>query len=125
MGEQRFKLRCGREVELRQFAVRVSTLECLSGSAELIRSTVIKTIPNQIARRYGQTGIWLREPPPGPLPAYTLFLQLEGDPINAEADFSSVVVVWFADSLPENLQTCICAQAMALDWNRYARDGRF
>lgn len=124
MADTCFTLSSRRQVTFRQFHVRVSTLKYLLGAPDLVRSEVLRELPREVAQRYGRTGLLLKAPPEGELPPLTCFLHLESDPIKG-ADFSSLVVVWFAESLPSNVQSCIVSQIATIDWELFAKDAHF
>lgn len=121
-----FNLASGRHVTLQQFHIRVSTIEFLEGSPERIRTEVLRSLPTEVSRRYGNTGLLLCEPIAGPLPAYTFFASLHSyEPIQPNADCSHLVICWFGDSLPESVRSAVASQLEALEWDSYAKDGWF
>ena len=116
----------GRKVYFEQLHIRSSTLGFLEGRAEAIRTEVIRRLPDEIARTYGCTGLLLREPAAGPLPSYTFFVELHShSPVKPGADCSSLVVVWFSDSLPESLSSELMKELEGIEWERYAKDGYY
>jgi hypothetical protein len=116
-----------RRVYLRQMEIRVSTLDYLAGDPLKIRAHVLEQMPNRVKDKYGQTtGLLLNEPPPGPLPTYAFFVLLRSlEPVKPSADFSSLVVVWFEDSLPENVPAVLAARLDGIDWEKHAVDGEY
>jgi hypothetical protein len=126
MFDKSFTTSSGRKVHFQQLRIRTSDLGFLEGSAASIRSAVLSHLPEEIARTFGHTGLLLREPAPGPLPAYTFFVQLHSyTPIQPGADSSSLVVVWFGADLPECLPAELAAQMQGIEWERYAKDGNY
>jgi hypothetical protein len=127
MDRQSFTTRSGKKVHLRQLHIRVSTLGFLEGRPEMIRSVVLGRLPGEIVKTYGQyTGFLVLDPLDGPLPEYTFLASLGSyAPIQPEADFSSMVIVWFANTLPANLPEHLQAQLNDVDWERYAMDGEY
>lgn len=124
MNEPPFTTGCGREVHLERLDIRTTTLGILEGSAETIRAEVLDRIPDEVSKKYGHTGLLLQQPPPGPLPAFTYFMQLQSyAALTPDGDFSSLVVVWFSDSLPADLQGVLEAQMRRIEWARWAMDG--
>lgn len=124
MTEPPFTTGCGRQVYLERLDIRTTTLGILEGSAESIRAEVLQRIPGEVSNGYGHTGLLLHEPPPGPLPSLTYFMQLHSAVALApEGDFSSLVVVWLADALPADLQADLEAQVQLIEWEQWARDG--
>jgi len=101
-------------------------LEFLEGSSERIRVEVLRRLPEEVTKRFGHTGFLLREPPPGLLPAYTFFADLQScEPVLPGADCSHLVVCWFGGSLPESVRSVVASQLETLDWDRYAKDGQY
>jgi hypothetical protein len=126
MSDQSFTTSSGRKVYFEQLRIRASALGFLEGSAASIRSEVLRSLPEEVSRTYGQTGLLLREPPAGPLPAFTFFVQLASyTPVVPGADCSSLVVVWFADALPDCLPAELGTQLQGIEWERYAKDGNY
>lgn len=124
MTEPPFTTGCGRLVHLERLDIRTTTLGIFEGSAETIRAEVLLRIPDEVSSGYGHTGLLLHEPPPGPLPKYTYFTQLQSYvALGPEGDFSSLVVVWFAETLPVDLQAELEAQVQRVEWARWAKDG--
>lgn len=118
-----FKLASGREVMLKQFHIQVSTLGFLAGSPERIYTEVLRRLPVEVSKRYGDTGLLLHEPATGPLPTYTFFADLQSyQSVQPGADCSCLVICWFGDSLPENVQNVVASQLETLDWDKYAKD---
>jgi hypothetical protein len=126
MGDGWFKLNSGRSVLLQQFHVRATALEILEGSADWIRTEVLRKLPVEVSKRYGNTGLLLRAPAAGPLPGYTFFADLYSyEPIQPGFECSRLVVCWFGDNLPESVRSAVASQLETLDWNIYAKDGRY
>lgn len=126
MSDGWFKLASGRDVLLEQFHVQSSALGFLEGSPERIRAEVLRNLPAEVSKRYGNTGLLLREPAAGPLPAYAFFADLHSyEPVQPGADCSHLVVCWFGDSLPESVRGVVASQLETLDWNKYAKDGQY
>jgi len=116
----------GRKLFFEQLHIELSGLGFLEGKPELIRAEVLRMIPGRISRKYGNTGLLLREPPAGQLPRFTFFAQLHSHaPIKPGFDCSSMVVVWFAEALPGHLATELAAQINGIDWERHAKDGNY
>lgn len=126
MSDRSFITSSGRKVYFEQLHVRSSSLGFLEGSAETIRTEVLRRLPDEVARTYGRTGLLVREPTAGPLPSYTFFLQLHSyTPVKPGADCSSLVVVWFSDALPDSLSAELATQLQGVEWERYAKDGHY
>src|SRR5687768_6009711 len=126
MSSKSFTTSSGRKVYFEQLHIRRSSLGFLEGSAAAIRTEVLRRLPAEVTRTFGQTGLLLREPPDGPLPAFTFFVQLHSyTPVKPGADCSSLVVVWFADALPDCLPAELAAQLQGIQWETYAKDGDY
>lgn len=123
---QSFITSSGRKVYFEQLHIRTSSLGFLEGSAAAIRTEVVRRLPTEIARTFGQTGLLLRQPPDGPLPTFTFFVQLHSyTPVKPGADCSSLVVVWFADALPDCLPAELTTQLHGIEWETHAKDGNY
>lgn len=126
MTEPPFTTGCGRRVYLERLDIRKTTLGILEGSAETIRVEVLQCIPEEVRKKYGQTGLFLHEVQSGGLLAFTYFMQLHSySALTPGGDFSSLVVVWFADSLPANLDAEVAAQVHSIEWELHAVDGKY
>src|ERR1035438_4503125 len=123
MQNQSFTTASGRKVYFQQLHIRTSSLGFLEGSAATIRSEVLRRLPDEIKRTFGQTGLLLREPPAGPLPTFTFLVDLLSyKPVEPGFDCSALVVVWFADALPDSLPTELVRQIEGIEGEKYARD---
>ncbi|MFZ4682817.1 MAG: hypothetical protein ACOYMS_09960, partial [Terrimicrobiaceae bacterium] len=116
MSKLSFTTGSGRKVYFEQLTIRISSLGFLEGSPERIRSAVLRRLPGEVCGVSGQWGLFLREPPPGPLPAFTFIAQFHSAPIGAEANSSSLVVVWFANTLPDCLPVELLTQLEGIEW---------
>jgi hypothetical protein len=107
--------------------MRLAALGYYAGQPELIRKDVLDRLPQLVAPLFRPTsGFVLLREPPCPLPTYLFLAELlSARPIRPEFHFSDLVVGWFADSLPTNLDSYIAEQVHAVDWDRYACDGEW
>ena len=113
----------GRQVEVEEFRARYSAKGVLAGTEEGIRLRLIRRLPEDVSRTFGTNALLLREPPVGKLPIYTFFLYLVSDPIKSDANFSELVIVWFAQDLPTDLPTECANQLKGVKWEKLAQDG--
>jgi hypothetical protein len=118
----------GRKVWLRRVDIQSSTLTVLEGDFEIVRQRVIGEISEEVQRLFGEdAGFVFRSPPPHQLPRYIVLVELESHtPVsrdNTEADFSSLVVGWFSDTLPPDLLAAIAAEMMSVEWDQHAVNG--
>lgn len=126
MTEPPFTTGCGRQVYLERLDIRTTKLGYLEGSPEMIRADLLEHLPSEVCKKYGQTGLMLHKPPSAALPVFTFFMQLHcHDALTPEGDFSSLVVVWFDDSLPADLQAELAAQVERVEWELQAADGLY
>lgn len=121
-------LASGREVSLRQIHIQSSTLAVLEGDFEIVRQRVIGEIAETVQRLFGgDAGFAFRLPPVHQLPRYIMLVELNSyTPVpadNPDADFSSLVVGWFADALPSNLLADIAAEMGSVVWDEHAVNG--
>jgi hypothetical protein len=123
--EPELRLFSGRKVKLEVFHMQTLDLGWLFGTPELIRRDVLKKMHNQVSPLFGNSGVLMREPPPGPLPLFTCIAALESAPLQAEAHVSSLGVCCFTDSLPNDLRSHIVSHIEDVDWDRFAKDGMY
>jgi hypothetical protein len=112
----------GRLTYVDQFHIRMSDHGFLEGNPLHIRVKVLEDLPKTIARIFGGSPFFIREPPEGPLPVYTLFAQFSCSPMKSGFDYSSLILVWFASGLPEGLENYLGAQLDGIDWQKHAQD---
>jgi hypothetical protein len=113
----------GRRAQFEAIHVEISLIGVLEGDLLFIRDHLLERMTKTVSRKFGNTGLLLREPPPGPLPTYAFFAQFCSDPINKEFDGSSLTIVWFSDSIPPDIGRELLLQFQGVDWERYATDG--
>lgn len=124
--ETRFKLRSGRAVRIQQIYIQLSLLGFLERNPERIRNIILQELPQRARKAVPSWGgIVIRDPPPGPLPLFTVFVDLESEPVRSRSHCSSLVVVWFTDTFPRNLYDHIKSQIEGVDWDQYAKDGDY
>jgi len=116
----------GKTVKLEAIHLELSLLEWLEGDLLFYRDHFLSRLDERVGERFGNTGLHLSEPPAGPLPLYALYASLHcNKPIQPENDTSSLIMVWFSDSLPADLQQELRARFKDVDWEAYAKDGSF
>ena len=126
MSYQPFSTSSGRKLYFDQLHIRTSDLGFLMGSAAAIRTEVLRRLPAEVTRTFGQSGLLLQEPPDGRLPTFTFFVKLHSyTPVKPPADYSSLVVVWFADALPDCLPAELATRLQDIEWDKYAKDGDY
>jgi hypothetical protein len=122
----RFQVGPDREVVLLQLHIRAVTLGFLAGSHDVIRRELLTRLPKLVSELAGpNTTFVLAADPPSPLPNYLYLADCTSGPVRTQADFSSLVVVWFHDWLEENLDESLAAKIRSIDWNAHAVDGYF
>jgi hypothetical protein len=95
----------------------------LEGTQAGVRWVTLHRLPETVTHIFGPSGLFVHEPPDGLIPAYTMFAEFcSYTPIKPEFDFSSLVLVWFADSLPENVTSDLAIQINGIEWEKYAKD---
>jgi hypothetical protein len=124
MSDGLFKLASGRDVNLEEFHVQITGLGYLQGRPSL--QDVLRELPANVSRIFGtDRPLLVHEPPPGPLPSYTLYAWLNSSPLHPEADCSILIVCWFDNNLPESVRSCVASQLATLDWDSHAKDAYF
>jgi hypothetical protein len=122
----RFRLDCGREVNVDGVYVSPSTLGYLEGSKQGIRDGIIKRLPERAREQFpGISGLFIRPVPEGELPLYAFIVNLVcyqpvSDPNN---DMSMLTVCWLGDDIETSLPELIDDQICSVEWEKYAVDG--
>ena len=127
MPDGSYQLKSGRKVQLWQLHTQLSTMEHYEGRPELIRKDVLDRLPKLVTRLFRPKSTFvLCSEPPCPLPRFLFLAELVSyQPVRPEFDCSDLVVVWFADTLPTNLDGYVAEQVHAVDWDKYASDGNW
>jgi hypothetical protein len=125
-----YRTASGREVLLDQLHVRRFDLGWLEGRGEFIRARTLERLPIRARALFpGTNGLLIREAPPGRDCAYPRLIFLAEfqsfQPVNPGADCSSLILVWFGDSLPANLDEAIAEQLAGVAWEDHATDGYY
>lgn len=115
----------GRDVSIAQLHIRVSDLGYLAGSSAVIRAGVLRDLPDEVQNTFGPAGLLVRKPRAGHLPQFTFFLELKSSPMNPKYDCSKLVVVWFADTLPQDLPQEVASKTSGIVWEKHAKDCQF
>jgi len=111
----RYRLDCGREVDVEGCYISPTTLEILVGSIEWIRDGIIERLPKRAQRQFPWGGVLVKPVPEGELPVYAFMVHLVcyervSDP---KSYSSSLIVCWLSDdietSLPEMIDREICS----------------
>ena len=114
----------GKRVHLEALHIELSLIGFMEGDPLYIREEILGRLQKTIDRKLGNTGLLLVEPPPGPLPLYTLYASFHcPEPIQSGNDCSSLTLVWFSDSLPSDLQQELRTRFKDVNWEAYAKDG--
>ena len=97
----RYRLDCGREVEVEGFYVSPSTIRYLEGSKEYIRDPIIEKLPESAREQFpGINGLFIKPVPDGELAIYTFMVDLICyRPVSdTDKDMSSLTVCWLGDT---------------------------
>src|SRR5438034_2808393 len=124
----RYRLDCGREVEVEGFYVSPSTIGYLEGSKEHIRDPIIEKLPERAREQFpGINGLFIKPVPAGELPVYAFMVHLvcyepvsTSDPDN---DMSSLIVCLLGDDIETSLPELIDREIRSVEWDKYAMDG--
>ncbi|HLB05790.1 MAG TPA: hypothetical protein VJL62_03640 [Thermodesulfobacteriota bacterium] len=120
----------GRKILLEQLHIQLFDIEWYVGEPELIRSRVLKELPEKACRIFpSNNGLLIKEAPRGEeraYPKYIFFAELlSPKPIHPEAHCSSLILVWFGDHLDFNLDQMVADNMRDIAWEEYAEDGYF
>jgi hypothetical protein len=118
-----FKLDSGRLVILKQFHVQASDCGFWEGGPEWFHTSMLTDLLEKIRMQHGHA-ILVQEPPPGPRPAFLFIACLHShEPVGAGADFSDLVMCWFADDLGGNIPDIVMSRLQLVKWEQHAEDG--
>jgi hypothetical protein len=122
----RYRLDCGREVNVEGFYIGPSTLGYLEGSKEYIRDEIIDRLPERVRQQFpGISGIFVKPVPEGELPVYAFMVDLVCyEPVRDPSEIMSMLTVcWLDDDIEASLPELIDREICAVQWDRYAVDG--
>ena len=123
-----YRLNCGRDVYVEECHISLSTLGYFAGSADAIRTEVIRRLPDRAFEQFPSSdGVFVKPVPEKELPAYTFMVSLVcHQPVSdPAADFSGLVVCWLSDEIETSLQEMIDREIRAVAWDLLATDGIF
>lgn len=119
-----FTTASGQRVHFQQVTVRETTLGYLEGRD--IYAHIRKRMSETVATQFGTgVGSVVRWPDSDALPAFTWFVELCCFEPWGDDDFSQLVVVQFADSLPHDMRAELDALISTIDWRASATGGSF
>jgi hypothetical protein len=125
-----FATASGRRVLLEQFLIERFALGVLEGRPEITRRRKLEELPERIRKRMpGRVGQLILAPPPAidlMVPEWVLAASLHSyEPVatNTDAECSGLVVVWFAQNLPNDLPAMLRYVFGGVKWEAHAVDG--
>jgi hypothetical protein len=124
----RYRLDCGREVQVEGFYISPSTIGYLEGSKEHIRDPIIERLPERAREQFpGINGLFIKPVPEGELPLYTFMVDLicYQRVSDTDKDMSSLTVCWLGDDIETSLPELIDREISSVEWDEYAVDGSF
>jgi len=114
----RYRLDCGREVEVEGFYVSPSTIGYLEGSKDIFATPIIESSPKEPANNFpGINGLFIKPVPDGELPVYTFMVDLICyQPVSdTDEDMSSLTVCWLGDDIETSLPELIDREIILLN----------
>ena len=108
-------------VSLRQLHIETTGLVWLEGSWEAFREETLRRMQTTVERQFGRAGLFLKEPPPGPLKALTYMAEIEARNPNDAYGGRYTGVVWFDQSLPKDLPEYLRSCLMDVDALAHAK----
>lgn len=114
----------GRRISLDEVHIQISTLGVLEGHFDAIRTNVLAGIEARARHLFGsQVGVFITYPAAEELPTYVIYASLVCfEPVIA-GDLSSLVLAWFEDRLPRDIEQTIAERARLVNWANDAVDG--
>jgi hypothetical protein len=121
-----YRTASGREVLLQQLHVQRFELGGLEGKPERTRDRVLQELPNRAHTLYpGDNGLLIKELRPDCYPRFTFLAELHSfQPVHPEADCSGLIVCWFSDQVPVNLDELVAQSLRDVVWEDHAVDSR-
>jgi hypothetical protein len=125
MADGWYRTASGREVLLEQLHVQRFELGSLEGKPERIRDRVLQELPGRARALYpGTPGLLVLGPPPDHYPRFTFLAELHSfQPVHPDADCSRLIVCWFGDQVPVNLDEVVAQNLRHVAWEEHAADG--
>jgi hypothetical protein len=115
-------------VLLEQLHIRRSDLGYSLGKSEWLRREVLERLPEEARSIFpSNNGLLVKPPPDGNrLPEYTFMAELySSEPVKPEYDCSSLIFVWFGETIAANLYEMVDHEVRSVDWDKYAADGNY
>jgi hypothetical protein len=114
----------GREVLLEQLHVQRFELGGPEEQPERIRERVLQELPGRARSLYGGVnGLLVMGPPPDHYPRFTFLAEFHSfQPVNPDAASSGLVVCWFGDGVPVNLDELLANVLRDVAWETHAAD---
>lgn len=122
----RFRLDCGREVDVEGLHITPSTIGYLEGSREYIRDPIIQRLPERVRQQFpGISGLFIKPVPEGELPVHTFMVDLVcHEPVSDRTECMSMLTVcWLGDDIEASLPELIDSEIRSVEWDKYAVDG--
>ncbi len=125
---QWFQTSSGRQVRLTAIQIHEFDRGFLEGQPQLIRERVLTRMPETARHVFPGAGVFVTpcEGPADRYPPLVFICEFRClEPVEAGADFSDLVVVWFAEDITKPLPEFIAERIGGVDWERYAVDGLY
>jgi hypothetical protein len=124
MADGWYRTASGREVLLEQLHIQRFELGGPGEQPERIRARVLQELPGQARALFGGTnGLLVEGPPPDHYPRFTFLAELHSfQPVQPGAASSGLVLCWFGDGVPVNLDEALADAVRHVAWEQHAAD---
>jgi hypothetical protein len=94
----------------------------------MIRRDVLERLPETARGIFpSNNGLFIKPPADGDrLPEYTFMAELHSfEPVKPEYDCTSLIFVWFGETIAADFDKLVAHKIRSVDWNQYAADGNY
>lgn len=125
--ERWFETASGRKVFLSAVHIQSFAAGHLEGRAEVILDHILGSLEDSARRVFPADSAVYLDPQPvdaQSMPALACFCDFVCfEPVNEDADMSSLTVVWYADDLSQAVPDFLRPKMRGVEWEAYASDG--
>jgi len=112
-----------RRVRMLQFVIRETDFDAYVGGGPTHSKEQIYAELSKEAEKFFNAGLLVLEPPTERLPNFTFLVFLQQWYRGIDHPCTELVLVWFADSLPKNINQELGLKIRGIVWDSHAKDG--